>query len=202
MAKGDTYVKFKDGVSTRSEIAFLSKHSNRYIDSVDIQYEGQEDTIPLGYYLLQRVYPKPEIPEGKFKGYHYKIEDGVMRRWYLICDGEDDKQLLVLEDYEDAVQKYLDDTVKIKGYDNVYTCLSYKGDPDPIFSAEADAVLNWRSQVWRAAQGILNQWQQGQIEQPTISEVISQLPTLEWPKEVASTKIRSTRRSASKSNAV
>lgn len=103
MAVGDTYVKFKDAISYRKEICFLSKHSNKYIDYIVIRNEGDEENMPLGFYLLQRVYPKPEIPEGKFKGYHYKIEDGVMKRWYLICDGEDDKQLLVVEDYELAV---------------------------------------------------------------------------------------------------
>ena len=79
-----------------------------------------------------------------------------MKRTYLICTGPDDPQLIVVDDFEEAVQNYLDTTVQQRGYDNVYTCLSYKGDPDPIFSAEADAVLAWRSQVWRTAQGILN----------------------------------------------
>lgn len=181
MAVGDIYLRYKEAISHRKEICCLQKNLFSYIDQYKIMSESDENSIPKGYYLLQRIYPKPEIPEGKFKGYHFKIEDGVMKRWYLICDGVDDKQLLVLEDYEEAVQDYLDKTVQQKGYDNVYTCLSYKGDPDPIFSAEADAVLTWRSQVWRCAQSILNQWQQGQIEQPTISEVISQLPILTWP---------------------
>ena len=89
----------------------------------------------------------------------------------------------MVEDYECAVQDFIDNKVREKGYDNVYTCLSYKGDPDPIFSAEADAVLTWRSTVWRTAQGILNRWIQGEIEKPTIQEVISQLPTLTWPNQ-------------------
>ena len=104
-----------------------------------------------------------------------------MYRTYFLVDSKDDIRLYIVKDYEDAVQKYLDETVQQKGYDNVYTCLSYKGDPDPIFSAEADAVLAWRSQVWRTAQGILNRWESRQIQQPTISQVIAQLPTLTWP---------------------
>ena len=173
MAIGDIYIRYKQQYSHRRELCCLQKDLFDYVDVFHIRIEDDEDTIPDGAYLLQRIYPKPEIPEGKFKGYRFKIEDGVMKRWYLICSGRKDMQLLVVEDYEDAVQRYLDETVQQKGYDNVYTCLSYKGDPDPIFSAEADAVLNWRSQVWRTAQGILNQWQHGQIEQPTISQVIS-----------------------------
>ena len=180
MAIGDIYIRFKNNNSTRKELCCLASHLFNYIEEYRINSDIDETSIPKGFYLLQRVYPKPDIPEGKVKGYHFKIEDGVMKRYYLVCIDGNDKQLLVVEDYEEAVQDYLDQTVQTRGYDNVYTCLSYKGDPDPIFSAEADAVLTWRSQVWRTAQGILNQWMQGQIEQPTIQDVLNQLPQLEW----------------------
>jgi hypothetical protein len=158
MAVGDIYIKFKSENKTRKEMCCLAANLFNYIEEYKIKTELDELSVPKGYYLLQRVYPKPDVPDGKFKGYHFKIEDGVMKRWYLICSGPDDQQLLVVDDYEEAVQEYIDSCVQQRGYDNVYTCLSYKGDPDPIFSAEADAVLSWRSQVWRTAQGILNQW--------------------------------------------
>ena len=183
MAVGDIYIRFKDAESTRTELCCLARYLFDYIEEFRIKTEDDENRIPRGFYLLQRVYPKPDIPEGKEKGYHFKIEEGVMKRYYLICSGSTDKQLLVVDDYEEAVQNFLDDSVMAKGYDSVYTCLSYKGDPDPIFSAEADAVLTWRSTVWRTAQGILNRWMQGEIEQPTIQEVIAQLPTLTWPNQ-------------------
>ena len=141
----------------------------------------EEDETPSDWYEFITLNERPEIPEGKFLCHHYEFRDHVLYRTYFLVDSKDDTRLYTVKDYEDAVQKYLDYTVQQKGYDNVYTCLSYKGDPDPIFSAEADAVLVWRSQVWRTTQGILNQWQQGQIEQPTISQVIAQLPTLAWP---------------------
>jgi hypothetical protein len=179
MAIGDIYIKYKTDNKTRKELCCLASDLFNYIDEIRITSDIPT-YIPKGYYLLQRIYPKPDIPDGKLKGYHFKIDDGVMKRYYLVCDGANDKQLLVVEDYEEAVQNFLDQTVQRKGYDNVYTCLSYKGDPDPIFSQEADEVLVWRSRVWRTAQGILNQWATGQIEQPTINQVIEQLPKLEW----------------------
>ena len=182
MEIGDTFIKYKSSNNTRRELSCLASQLFDYVDVIVIRYESELNKhIPEGYYKLERIYPKPDIPEGKYKGYHFKIENGIMKRWYLICNGVDDPQLFVVDDYEEAVQKFLDETVQQKGYDNVYTCLSYKGDPDPIFAAEADAVLEWRSRVWRTAQGILNQWATGQIEQPTISQVIAQLPILEWP---------------------
>ena len=140
----------------------------------------EEDEAPDGWYEFVTTNERPTIPEGQYLCHHYEFRDNVLYRTYFLVDSREDTRLYTVKDYEDAVQKYLDETVQQKGYDNVYTCLSYKGDPDPIFSAEADAVLAWRSQVWRTAQGILNQWQTGQIEQPTISQVIAQLPILSW----------------------
>lgn len=181
MAVGDIYLKFKNSSENRKEKCCLATDLHNCVHHYLIQQEIDEYHVPSGYYLLQRIYPKPEIPEGKVKGYHFKIEDGVMKRYYLVCEGPNDQQLLVLDDFEEAVQNFLDESVQKKGYDNVYTCLSYKDDPDPIFSAEAAAVLVWRSQVWRTAQSILNQWMTGQIQQPTVAEVLAQLPELVWP---------------------
>ena len=129
----------------------------------------EEGTQPTGWIEFITTNERPTIPEGQYLCHHYEFRDNILYRTYFLVDSKEDIRLYTVKDYENAVQKYLDETVQQKGYDNVYTCLSYKGDPDPIFSAEADAVLTWRSRVWRTAQGILNQWQQGQIEQPTIS---------------------------------
>ena len=108
---GDIYIKFKSENKTRTEMCCLAKHLFNHIEEYRIISEDNESDIPPGYYLLQRIYPKPEIPEGKVKGYHFKIEDGVMKRWYLICTDANDKQLLVVDDYEEAVQDFLDKTV-------------------------------------------------------------------------------------------
>ena len=180
MALHDIYMKFRDSIGDRKEMSCLRSELSNKLCQYVIKGEADEYFRPDGYYKLVRIGEEPEIPEGKFLGYRFKIEDGVMKRWYLVCDGQGDKQLLVVDDYEEAVQNFLDQSVQKRGYDNVYTCLTYKDDPDPIFSAEAAQVLAWRSQVWRTAQGILNQWSQGQIEQPTIQQVLDQLPKLGW----------------------
>lgn len=140
----------------------------------------EEDEAPSGWYRFVVTNERPQDEDGKFICHHYEFRDDTLYKTYFIVDSLDDSRLYTVKDYEDAIQEFLDKTVQQRGYDNVYTCLSYKDDPDPIFAAEADAVLAWRSQVWRTAQGILNQWATGQIEQPTIQQVISQLPELGW----------------------
>jgi len=162
-----TYVTIQDNITNWN---VLREQYNKIIKNIAPFEEGSQ---PEGWVEFITLNERPEIPEGKFLCHHYELRDNILYRTYFLVDSKEDTRLCTVKDYEDAVQKYLDDTVKTKGYDNVYTCLSYKGDPDPIFSAEADAVLVWRSQVWRTAQGILNQWATGQIEQPTISQVIA-----------------------------
>lgn len=111
MEIGDIYIKFKNIRSTRTEMCCLASDLHDRVEHFVIKSRADALNIPGGFYLLQRVNTKPDIPDGKLMGYHFKIEDGVMKRWYLICDGADDKQLFVVEDYEDAVQDFLDNAV-------------------------------------------------------------------------------------------
>lgn len=48
-----------------------------------------------------------------------------------------------------ALQSVLDAGAQAWGYDSIVTAVSYVGDPDPQFSAEALALRQWRSDVWR-----------------------------------------------------
>jgi len=51
---------------------------------------------------------------------------------------------------------------------------------NPIWKEESSIFLQWRDQVWITCHTILNQWQQGEIPQPTIQEVLDQLPQIQW----------------------
>lgn len=82
--------------------------------------------------------------------------------------------------YENAVQAHLDATAQTRGYDNTYTCLSYLNSTDDIWKRESNAFNAWRDSVWRKAHEILDAFMSGAINQPTIEEVIAQLPKIEW----------------------
>lgn len=86
----------------------------------------------------------------------------------------------LLKEYENAVQNHLNKTARIKGYDNCYTCLSYLNSTDEQWKSEAEIFNSWRDQVWRKCHEILNKFKTGEIEQPTIEELIEQLPKIEW----------------------
>jgi hypothetical protein len=84
-------------------------------------------------------------------------------------------------DYVMAVQHLLDSTVQQRNYDDIATCATYAGDPDPTFNAEGTAAKAWRSQVWRACYQSLAAVQTNQLPQPTVVDFIASLPNINWP---------------------
>jgi hypothetical protein len=86
----------------------------------------------------------------------------------------------IIKGYEDAVQAYLDKTAQSRGYDNTYTCLSYLSSTDEIWRRESNAFNAWRDQVWRKCHEILNAVKAGLTEPPTVEELITRLPVIDW----------------------
>lgn len=167
-------IKIKNGLSQ----AYCRRED--FSNYVDVVHQLDTDPIPEGYLRMEKMNSKPDVPVGYHLNYKFVKTEHIMERYYcLVKDGTDLDQLEV-KDYENAVQDHLNAKVQERGYDDVYTCLSYKDDPFPKFRDEAAAVLAWRSSVWLTAQNILNKWQNGEIEQPTIQEVLDQLPELVW----------------------
>lgn len=79
-----------------------------------------------------------------------------------------------------VVQDYMDSTVQTRGYDNIHTACSYVNSTDHIFAIEGQACLVWRDTVWRKCYNILAEVKAGTREIPTVEELITELPVLEW----------------------
>ena len=86
----------------------------------------------------------------------------------------------IIRSYENAVQAYLDQTAQSRDYDNTYTCLSYLNSTNETWKTESNIFNAWRDQVWEKCHEILNKVLNGEITQPTIDELIIQLPKIEW----------------------
>jgi hypothetical protein len=80
----------------------------------------------------------------------------------------------------DAVQAKLDKACKAKGYDNGFACASYASSTVETFKNEADAFITWRDACWVKCYSLLEQYQSGLIERPTVEQVLTELPNLEW----------------------
>lgn len=78
-------------------------------------------------------------------------------------------------DYIAAVQSHLDTAARAKGYDNILSACSYASVPN-LFQAESIAFLEWRSACWQTCHGVLVAVESQLRTQPTISELIGELP--------------------------
>ena len=81
------------------------------------------------------------------------------------------------------VQNIIDETAQQKRYDDGLSCVSYVGDPDEEFNADAVAFVAWRGRCWRTCYNTLNSVKAGTVapEDVTDAYVIERLPVMEWP---------------------
>lgn len=87
-----------------------------------------------------------------------------------------------------AVQARLDAFAQSRGYDDIKSLVTYAGDPDPVFAAEAAVGVHKRSETWAAMRQIkaavlAGDWPTagaGQMPQ-TIGDIDDALPAMEWP---------------------
>jgi hypothetical protein len=77
-----------------------------------------------------------------------------------------------------ALQDCMDKKAKALGYDDIKTAITYRGDPNPKFAAEAEALFAYRSAVWTEAYSLLASVQAGTAQFPTIAEAIAMMPQL------------------------
>lgn len=82
----------------------------------------------------------------------------------------------VLAEYNAAIQGVLDSYAVSMQYDSMISMVSYVGDPNPTFDAQATAARSWRSAVWVSANATLSAVQAG--TQPMPASVATFLATL------------------------
>lgn len=86
------------------------------------------------------------------------------------------------QDYTNAIQAQLDATARERNYDSIQTAVTYRGDPNPQYAAEGEALFNWRSEVWTYATEQLSAVKQGERAAPaSVSAFITELPGFTWP---------------------
>lgn len=84
--------------------------------------------------------------------------------------------------YVAAVQAHLDAAARAAGYDNIHTAVSY-ADESAVskFQFEGAAFRAWRSLCWAYCYAQLDAVDTQQRNQPTIDELVAELPSLMLP---------------------
>nr|WP_320141678.1 hypothetical protein [uncultured Cohaesibacter sp.] len=85
------------------------------------------------------------------------------------------------DDYTKAIQALLDNAAIARRYDSAATMATYTNSTNSDWSAEATAMVAWRDAVWLYAYQQLDVVLAGEREQPTIEELLAELPEPNWP---------------------
>lgn len=87
----------------------------------------------------------------------------------------------IMAAFQRAIEAHIEQTAQAKQYSSAVACASYIADPNPVWSAEAQAFIAWRSTVWSEVYATLAEVQAGERPVPTIDELLADLPAIEWP---------------------
>ena len=84
-------------------------------------------------------------------------------------------------DYTDAIQSMLDGAAQARRYTDGNTMSTYVNSTNEAWAAEAQAFVAWRDAIWAYAYEQLALVMSGQRDQPTVEELVAELPTATWP---------------------
>lgn len=85
------------------------------------------------------------------------------------------------QEYAAAIQKHIDTIAQSKKYTDGVSLASYDSSTISSWAAEAQAFVAWRDSVWSYAFIELEKVKNGLKPQPTIEEIIAELPIITWP---------------------
>lgn len=86
-----------------------------------------------------------------------------------------------VDDYKSAIVTMLDAMAQERRYDNAVSISTYVGSTNPVWAAEAVAFVAWRDAVWAHAYTELDKVMTGQRPQPSVEDLIAELPGMAWP---------------------
>lgn len=82
---------------------------------------------------------------------------------------------------QNAVQDRLDSFARTRNYDGVLSCCSYATSTNTKFQQEAQYCVQARDAHWAACYTILQEFEAGTRAIPTVEELLSLMPALQWP---------------------
>jgi len=110
--------------------------------------------------------------------------DGVWTIGYTIVnltqEEIDNNITLLTKKYMDAIQNHLDTTVQERNYDGILSLCTYATSPNTTFALEGQAGVNWRDACWTYAYQVFDDVNNGSRILPTVTELIAELPTINW----------------------
>ena len=148
-------------------------NTGEYIGEVEAELDEWQTEIagrPCYKGIANAVWDAPPVAEGKTA---YITFNG----WEL---RDNPTPAEIQAELTKAVQAYMDAKVQERGYDGILSACSYVNTGIERFDNEGAACRAWRSAVWNKCYAMLAEVQAGPRAVPTVEELISELPKLEW----------------------
>jgi len=123
---------------------------SKYVTDNDLTFEKCDD----GFKIVEKPAPKEKT-----------LEELVRQR---------------IDEIKVAVQNVLDAKAQELDYDDGFTLATYATSTNERYKNQANQFIAWRDNVWDKCYEILNAFQSGEIEMPTVEYVLERLPNLEW----------------------
>lgn len=130
------------------------------------------------YALANGYYPVTYVaaPGEWYTCYWRQLKASIKQAW---TEWSDTEKIPVIQN---NVQMLLDNKAAERNYDNIFTALTYLESKNPKFKAEANALREWRDDMWTECYAYLAKVEAGEIKIPdNWAEVEEVLPKFEWP---------------------
>lgn len=134
---------------------------------------------PIAPYAVVSDSAKPSIDPASQKlveGQPVKVGNVWQKTWNVVA--LPDAQ--IIQNYTDALTKYLDSVAQAKKYDDRITCAVRAGYPGP-FQAEGQAFAAWMDAQNAKGYEIMGEVMSGARPLPTVVEFIGMLDPMVWP---------------------
>lgn len=87
----------------------------------------------------------------------------------------------IIAEFTAAIQQHLDNFARTRNYDNTLSACTYATSTVPKFAIEGQYCVKARDETWNTCYAILSDVKDGVRPMPSLDEIMSELPTLEWP---------------------
>ena len=109
------------------------------------------------------------------------LTQGILRIHHRTPPTPEEQQSALQKQFTDVIQLHLDSFAQTRGYDGVDSMAKYVGCSVPKFAQEAGYMRDKVAETWATSYVVLADVLSGQRPMPTLEEVLSELPPLEWP---------------------
>ena len=134
--------------------------------------EGEEQPAPVaipGWWLACAF--RDRVPPAEWSAARVVLPAGMPRL------GADD----LIASYQVAIDALVQATARSRGYTDAATCAGYALDPNPIWQAEGEAFIAWRSGAYQQAFATLAEVHAGIKPAPSVEAFVASLPAMTWP---------------------